>query len=147
MAAVQSHNATVDGVKNGKTRCGATPERVCNAIQSAATRFVCGEELVQILVQFFRQLLAANALVMTFYSSCQLALALCSWLFVKFTCTQLSQQTCFFNSALEATHRNFEGLIFFKTNCGHVNSNQVCVGKNEIIAGKTNKWKSYPAMF
>ncbi len=23
-------------VKNGKTRCGATPERVCNAIQSTA---------------------------------------------------------------------------------------------------------------
>ncbi|AMO94029.1 hypothetical protein CFter6_1319 [Collimonas fungivorans] len=23
-------------LENGKTRCGATPERVCNAIQSAA---------------------------------------------------------------------------------------------------------------
>jgi hypothetical protein len=32
----RSCGATVDGGKNGKTRCGATPERVCNAIQSAA---------------------------------------------------------------------------------------------------------------
>ena len=64
------------------------------------------------LVQLRRQLHAANALVMAFASGSVLTLALCSWLFVRFTGTQLGKQTCFFDGALEATHCNFEGFVF-----------------------------------
>ena len=63
-------------------------------------------------VQLRRQLHAANALVMALASGGVFTLALSGWLFVRFTSAQLGEQTCFFDGALEATHCNFEGLVF-----------------------------------
>ena len=74
----------------------------------------------QQLVEFLGQLLAADALVMALHGSSELALALCSRLFVELACAQFSQQTGFFDAALEAAHGDFEGLVFFKANSGHV---------------------------
>jgi len=70
--------------------------------------------------QFFRQLLAADALVMALYSGGKLALALRGWLFVELACAKFGQQTGFFDAALETAHGDFEGLVFFKANSGHV---------------------------
>jgi hypothetical protein len=47
------------------------------------------------LRRVFRQLLAADALVVTLNSSSQLALALSGWLFVELACAQFGQQTGF----------------------------------------------------
>lgn len=72
-----------------------------------------------ILVQLRRQSLTHDALVMALHSSSQLALAFCSWLFVKLTCAQVGQQTSLFYGTLETTHCNFKRLIFFYTYCCH----------------------------
>ena len=71
-------------------------------------------------VEFLGQLLAADALVMALHGSSELALALCGRLFIELACAQFSQQTGFFDAALEAAHGDFEGLVFFKANSGHV---------------------------
>ena len=63
-------------------------------------------------VQLRRQLHAADALVVALASGGVLTLALGGWLFVRFASTQLGEETCFFDGALEATHCNFEGLVF-----------------------------------
>jgi hypothetical protein len=75
-------------------------------------------------VLLFRQLLAADALVMALHCSGELALAFRGWLFVKLAGAEFGQETRFFNGALETTHRNFKRLILFKADRGHVNSNQ-----------------------
>jgi hypothetical protein len=84
-------------------------------------------------VQLLRQLLAADALVVALHGSGELTLALCSRLLVKLTRTQLGQQTGFFNGALEATHGNFERLVFFKANCGHVNLTKGSVEERGLV--------------
>jgi len=49
---------------------------------------------------------------MALASGSVLTLALSGWLFVRFTSAQLGEEACFFDSALEAAHCNFEGLVF-----------------------------------
>src|SRR6476659_8169682 len=85
------------------------------------------------LVQLLRQLLAADTLVVTLHGGGQLALALCSRLLVELACAQFGQQTGFCDSALEATHSDFERLVFFKADSGHVKMKPLDLGKNEIL--------------
>src|SRR5450830_473424 len=66
---------------------------------------------------------------MTLDSSCQLALALSCWFFVEFASTQFGQQTSFFDGAFEATHCDFERLVFFKANSGHVKIKPLDLGE------------------
>lgn len=49
---------------------------------------------------------------MALASGSVLTLALSGWLFVRFTSAKLGEEACFFDSALEATHCDFEGLVF-----------------------------------
>ena len=60
-----------------------------------------------------------------------LTLALGGWLFVRFTSAQLGEETCFFDGALEATHCNFEGLVFADFN-DHVWPKIVTCVKREL---------------
>src|SRR5690606_15200273 len=78
------------------------------------------EQKIQGSIQAWRQLLAADAFVVTLHGGSVLALALSRWLFVEFARTQLGQQTGFFNSAFEAAQSNFKGFVFFQANNGHV---------------------------
>src|SRR5690606_14469895 len=71
-------------------------------------------------IQARGQLLAADTLVVTLDRGSMLALALCGGLFVELARTQLGQQTDFFDGALEAAKRGFEGLVFLQTNDRHV---------------------------
>jgi len=71
-------------------------------------------------VEFLGQLLAADALVMALHGSSEFALALCGRLFIELARAKFGQQTGFFDAALEAAHSDFEGLVFFKANSGHV---------------------------
>ena len=64
--------------------------------------------------------MAADAFVVALDCGGGFTLALCSRLFIEFARTQFRQQTCFFNSALEAAQSGFEGLVFFQTNDRHV---------------------------
>jgi len=59
------------------------------------------------------ELHATNTFVMTLDRSSQFALTFCSWLLIKLACAQFCQKTSFFNGALEATHCDFERLVFF----------------------------------
>lgn len=92
------------------------------------------------LIHFLRQLLTANAFVVALYCGCQLTLALCSWLLVELASAQFGQQTGLFDSALEATHCDFERLVFFQANCGHVSSNQVRIYR------RTRYYQDFPNM-
>jgi hypothetical protein len=80
----------------------------------------------QILIELRWQLHAADALVVALAGGGVFTLALGRWLFVSFTCAKLGQQTCFFDSALEATHRCFERFVFADFD-DHVNSCFACV--------------------
>src|SRR6476659_4727684 len=97
------------------------------------------------LVQLLRQLLAADTLVVTLHGGGQLALALCSRLLVELACAQFGQQTGFCDSALEATHSDFERLVFFKADSGHVKMKPLDLGKNEIITDFQDRWKVFSA--
>ena len=66
------------------------------------------------------QLLAADALVVALYGSSELALALGSRFLVELARAEFGQQAGFLNAALEAAQSDFEGLVFFNANSGHV---------------------------
>ena len=72
-------------------------------------------------VQFRRQGQATEALVLTFYGSGSLALALGGGLFVKLTGAQLGQEARLLDSTLEAANRHLERLVFLDTNVRHIN--------------------------
>ena len=70
-------------------------------------------------IEFGREDLAHQALVMALHGSCQLALTFCGGLLVKLAGAQLGQQTGFFHGTLETAHRYFKRLILFNTYSCH----------------------------
>ncbi|VXC56134.1 hypothetical protein MASSI9I_70530 [Massilia sp. 9I] len=120
-------------VKNDKTRRGNNRSGLADAQRLAGTVLSPDQAVDAVrLVQLLRQLLAADALVVTLHCGGQLALALCSWLFVKLASAQFGQQTGFFDSALEATHSDFERLVFFKADSGHVKMKPLDLGRTKV---------------
>lgn len=76
---------------------------------------------------FLWQLHAADALVVALDGGCLLAFALCSGLFIELARAQVSQQTQFFDSALEATQSDVKRLVFFYTDgCHYVMLSKIC---------------------
>src|SRR5947199_7480134 len=70
-------------------------------------------------VQLWRQLLAAQPLVVTFDRGGLLAFALRSRLFVELACPQFGEESGLFDGALEAAQRGFEGFVLANANAGH----------------------------
>lgn len=103
-------------VLNDKTRAWR-PER---GLYRTDERCGAGEaSLGKRLIHLFRQLHAANTLVMALDSCRFFALALGCWLFVELTRTQVGQQTEFFNSPFKAAQCNVKGFVFFYANRSH----------------------------
>lgn len=71
-------------------------------------------------VELFWQLLAADALVVALHGSSEFALAFGSRFLVELACAEFGQQAGFLDAALEAAQGDFEGLVFFNANSGHV---------------------------
>src|SRR6185369_2158548 len=71
-----------------------------------------GKETVVRSEQLRRELLAAQALVVTLDRGGELALALGGGLFVELASAKLGEQAGFFDRALETAQRDFEGLVF-----------------------------------
>src|SRR6185312_1721364 len=69
-----------------------------------------------------RQLLAANALVVTLHGGGTLALALGRGLFVELARAQFRQQPGLLDGALEAPQGSLEGLVFFEADNRHSES-------------------------
>jgi hypothetical protein len=78
-----------------------------------------GPDPLERLVFAGRKHLAANALVVAFYSSSLFSLALSRWLFVKLTCTKIGKKADFFDGALKAPHGSLKGLVFFDSDDWH----------------------------
>lgn len=97
-----------------------TPKPAAEQAGAGLHSYSLALERGQQLEQFFGQLLAADTLVMALHRCGELALALSGWLFVELACAKFGQQTGFFDAALETAHGDFEGLVFFKANSGHM---------------------------
>src|SRR6266542_185295 len=98
---------------------GTLVKFVSDPIEKRANRFapVCG--LRHRLIQLRRQLLTAQALVVTLDCRGELALALGGGLFVELAGAELGQEACLLDRALEAAQCHLEGLIFADADTGH----------------------------
>jgi len=72
-----------------------------------------------LLVQFGRESLAAQALVMALHGGGQFALALSGGFLIKLAGAQIGQQAGLFHGTLEAAHRDFKRLILFNSHSCH----------------------------
>src|SRR5471032_2434098 len=102
-----------------KTRCGE-PERACDSYgyyypqETKHTRV----GLCAVLPGWF--CLVSLRIIFSAVAGCGCACSGALRQLPACACAQFGQQTGFFDSAFEATHCDFERLVFFKANSGHV---------------------------
>jgi hypothetical protein len=79
-------------------------------------------------VKLFGQHLAAQTLEVPFDRGRLQALAFCRWFFVKLARAKLGEEAVLLDRALEAAHRDFEGLVIFYADSRHFSITELCKG-------------------